>query len=191
MGELVRDTESSNHDCSDIAAVERGEQEAFSRLYDRHAPVVLAICRGRIGSLAEGEDALQETFIRAFDLLGKLDSCRKFRPWLFGIARNVCLEAIRSRRRRTMHEGESMISTKPQHQGSGHAVQQQEELDRLSQALLKLPEDQRLAIHLYYMEDNHVEVARQVIGVSRSNFYKLLAQARESLQEYMNEGTGR
>ena len=62
-----------------------------------------------------------------------------------------------------------------------------EQLDRLSGALEQLSDDERLAIHLYYLEDDPVSAASQAIGISRSGFYKLLNRARTRLADLMQE----
>lgn len=46
-----------------------GAEAAFTRIYQRHAPVVRALCRTRCAVEAAVDDALQETFIRAYRLL--------------------------------------------------------------------------------------------------------------------------
>ena len=85
-------------EAADLAAARAGDNDAFARIYDRIAPVVLSLCRQR--SLAEAEDATQETFIRAHRLLHKVDDPRRLRPWIYAIARRVCSERTRAARRR-------------------------------------------------------------------------------------------
>ncbi|MHC4422114.1 MAG: RNA polymerase sigma factor [Planctomycetota bacterium] len=51
-------------DAADLGAARAGDDDAFGRIYDRHAPVVLSLCRRH--APAEAEDATQETFIRAY-----------------------------------------------------------------------------------------------------------------------------
>ena len=100
-----------NDDVRDVAAARAGSHEAFARIYDRHAPVVLSLCRrGLYGSLTEAEDATQETFIRAHRLLHKLDDPCRLRPWLYGIAKRVSSERRRSLNRRKNHEGQAMTN---------------------------------------------------------------------------------
>ena len=62
-----------------------------------------------------------------------------------------------------------------------------ESLARLDRALDRLPEDERLAIHLYYLEPDPVAAARSALGLGRSAFYKLLAQARERLAGFLEQ----
>ena len=72
------------------ARVRAGDEAAFEVLYDRHHASLLAFCRHMLSSREDGEDALQQTFLRAHRALraGRLPDA--VRPWLFAIARNRC-----------------------------------------------------------------------------------------------------
>src|SRR5947207_1138947 len=72
---------------------------AFRAHYERHKTEVFGflICLLRDEALAE--DALQEAFLRAYRALDQYDPERSFRSWLFQIARNVALDAIRLERK--------------------------------------------------------------------------------------------
>jgi len=159
--------------------------EACARLFDRHAPLVLALCRGRFpAGSGEPDDALQETFIRAFAMLDRLDQPEGIRGWLLAIAGRICAERDRARRRRSMHE----------HAAGGHGISPngrhdprmamspdcREQHARLDRALQRLPEPLRLALHLHY-HDIDPDAAARTLGLSRSAYYKRLAQARDRL----------
>lgn len=62
-----------------------------------------------------------------------------------------------------------------------------ESLDRLTIAIQSLPDAERLAIHLYYLDSDPVRAAESSLGLSRSGFYKLLARAREHLALLLGE----
>ena len=47
------------------------------------------------------------------------------------------------------------------------------------EAILKLPDDERFALHLFYLEEQSAAAARECLGLSQSGFYKLLERARE------------
>jgi len=183
------------HDLRDVAAARAGDHEAFARLYDRHAPVVLSLCRRAAGGATEAEDALQETFVRAHRFLDRIRDPSGLRPWLYAIARRVCSEHIRAAQRRKRHEVQAMLNTTSPRM-SGHAAadtapvetaQRAEALSRLSDALDQLDDRERLAIHLYYLESDPVQTAFAALGLSRSGFYKLLARARQRLGAIMQE----
>jgi RNA polymerase sigma-70 factor (ECF subfamily) len=196
-------------DARDLAAAKEGGPDghaAFARLYDRHAPVVRALCRQNVpasaGGDAEADDALQETFIRAFRKLDNLEDPEQIRPWLYAIARNVCSERRRSATRRTHHEAKgatvsmnaalehSPIAGRARDNGQveqspAAAADRAEQLSMLDRALDQLPDKERLAIHLYYLEADPVSAARSALGLSRSGFYKLLSKARDHLAQLM------
>ena len=178
----------AGRDAADLAGAGAGDEDAFGRLYDRHAPVVLSLCRRH--SLAEAEDAAQETFIRAYRNLHKLQGPQKFRPWLYAIARRVCSERRRAARRRRRHEAKAMTRTATGHDAPSTAAEtaeRAEELQRLDGALDRLDDRQRLAIHVYYLEADPVKAAKSALGLSRSGYYKLLARARENLAALLRE----
>ncbi len=175
-------------DAPDLAAAQAGDQEAFGRLYDRHAPVVLSLCRRF--SMPEAEDAAQETFIRAFRLLHKLRGPDQLRPWLYGIARRICSERRRAARRRARHEEEATVSAAASQTAAttpAQDVERAEQLRRLTDAIERLDDRERLAIHLYYLEADPVGAARSALGLSRSGYYKLLARARRQLSALVLE----
>lgn len=68
-------------------------------------------------------------------------------------------------------------------------AERSERLEMLSRALGELPEQERLAVHLFYLEADPVIAAREALGLSRSGFYKLLARARERLGVLMGSVT--
>lgn len=183
-------------DASDLRRAREGDEAAFARLYDRHAAVILALCRTH--APREPDDAMQETFIRAYSLLHKVSDASRLRPWLYGIARRVCSEKRRSQRRRTHHTEQAMNERLAQLNSHPHAGRladgrwcnasdRREQLEQLSQALDQLPDRERLAIHLYYLEADPVHAATAALGLSRSAYYKLLARARGQLAACFSE----
>ncbi len=76
----------------------------LSKLAVLHHGPLFGYCRRRLGTEAEAEDALQETFMRAYKYFDSYDTTRDARKWLFGIAHNVCVEIARTRKRLTITE---------------------------------------------------------------------------------------
>src|SRR5262245_51607616 len=70
--------------------VSSGDESAFEVLYHRHHPSLLAFCRHMLGNREDGEDALQQAFMRAHRSLRAGLPPDVLRPWLFAIARNRC-----------------------------------------------------------------------------------------------------
>ena len=86
----------------DRALVERcqgGDHEAFDALYMHYHRRLLRFCVKRLQERSEAEDAVQETFARAWRALPNFAGDRRFYPWLTVIAGNLCTDALRRRAR--------------------------------------------------------------------------------------------
>jgi len=77
-----------------------GEETAFAALTERHRRELHVHCYRMLASFEEAEDAVQETLLRAWRSRDTFDGGLLVRAWLYRIATNVCLDAIRSRNRR-------------------------------------------------------------------------------------------
>jgi RNA polymerase sigma-70 factor (TIGR02960 family) len=80
----------------------RGDEGAFRGLIEPHRTALHAHCYQLLGSPHDAEDALQETLLRAWRALPKFRGGSQLRTWLRRIATNVCLDAIRDRRKRVL-----------------------------------------------------------------------------------------
>lgn len=77
----------------------RGELAAFDRLYERFERPLFGFLRAQLGDAAEAEDVFHETFLAVLRAGGGQTELRSFRAWLFQVARNLCLNRVRARRR--------------------------------------------------------------------------------------------
>ena len=87
-------------DAAVVAAVRAGDEAAFGRLTERHRRELHVHCYRMLGSFDEAEDLVQETFLRAWRGRSGFAGGPGLRPWLYKIATNACLDALRRRSRR-------------------------------------------------------------------------------------------
>ena len=83
------------------AAIRAGDQSAFTALAERHRRELLVHCYRMLGSFHDAEDALQDTFLRAWRYRESLEDGAPLRPWLYRVATNACLDAIARDNRRS------------------------------------------------------------------------------------------
>ncbi|HVF78913.1 MAG TPA: sigma-70 family RNA polymerase sigma factor [Solirubrobacteraceae bacterium] len=162
-----------------VAQVRAGSRGAFEAIYDRHHAGILSFCRHMLGSPEEAEDVLQQTFAAAYSALLANERDIALKPWLYAIARNGCLSALRVHREHVaLDDADGRL---PATVGLSIEVEQREDLRALLRDLQRLPEDQRAALILAELgAESHEEIAL-VLGVPAVKVRALIFQAREAL----------
>jgi RNA polymerase sigma factor (sigma-70 family) len=160
-----------------VEQVRRGNEAAFETVYDRHHRGILSFCRHMLGSPDEAEDAVQQSFISAYDAMRSDQRDIRLKPWLYAIARNRCLSILRARR-----EEPAELEDVPT-AGLAEEVQQRSDLRALLGDLHGLPVEQRAALVLSEVGGlSHSEVGA-VVGCEVAKVKSLVFQARTSLIE--------
>ncbi len=183
-----------------VLGVRAGDRAAFAELYDRRARLIRAICYDQTHDSHAAADLTQEVFMRAFKALGELRDPQKFPQWLTGIARQVCREWRRSKKRQqsrlehyrtlrlaNLNNENQQHSTLRNADGPGTGLSDstadaaREVLaamtDRDGPTFPALNDRERLTLHAYYAQGCNVEEARTVLGLSRATFYRVLSSA--------------
>ena len=83
-----------------ISTARAGDGEAFKKLTEPYRRELQVRCYRMLGSFQDAEDALQDTLLAAWQGLGKFEGRASIRTWLYRIATNRCLNALRSGRPR-------------------------------------------------------------------------------------------
>jgi RNA polymerase sigma-70 factor (ECF subfamily) len=163
-----------------VADALAGNREAFGQLYDRYARIVRSVVAGVSGDWSAVEDMTQECFLRAYRLLPKLRDADRFGPWIAGIARQVGRERLRTLRRERVKFGPQLADAKASIDSQAN-VAARDELDIVIRRVAHLPEQERLAIHSFFFQQQGAKDAANVVGLSRSGFYALLQRALAQL----------
>jgi RNA polymerase sigma-70 factor (ECF subfamily) len=80
-----------------------GDPEAFRELVESYSPKLFRLAYRITGDEQSAEDAVQETFLRAYRSLGRFDARAQFGTWLHRIAVNSALELVRKQQRHRFH----------------------------------------------------------------------------------------
>ena len=83
-----------------IARAQAGDEQAFRHLVDGHQRELHVHCYRILGSIEDAKDQVQETFLAAWHAISGFEARASVRAWLFKIATNRCLDALRAARRR-------------------------------------------------------------------------------------------
>lgn len=89
----------SSDDAALVADTLEGDREAFGRIVARYQALICSLAYSATGSLSQGQDIAQETFVAAWRQLRDLREPAKLRAWLCRIARNRICDTLRERER--------------------------------------------------------------------------------------------
>lgn len=173
-----------------IARARSGDEAAFRLIFERYTRPVISFIFYMVNRRELAEELAQETFVRAYKGLNKLRDDTKLSTWLFGIARNVAREALRSR----LREAQGVDCYSVVEAGDGRISPVQELLDQelesvTRRALDQLDEDQHLVFVLkVYQQQSYEEIAK-ITGYSlpkiRNDLYRARAELRRLLNPYL------
>ncbi len=169
-----------NDDAALVRRLQTGDERAFEEIFKRHRAPLLSYCRHMLCNRDEGEDALQQTFVKAHRSLLGGTTPRELRPWLYAIARNCCLTAIASRRGWVGIES-PLDERAPSLAGLSEEVSRREDLRELVAGIGRLPEDQRSALLLAELDDLPHAAIAAIVGCEVSKVKALVYQARSAL----------
>ncbi|MGY1805069.1 sigma-70 family RNA polymerase sigma factor [Blastococcus sp. SYSU D00922] len=160
-------------------------EESLRALYEEHAPVLLGYAlRLTDGDRARAEDIVQETLVRAWRNLDRVDrDGRSLRPWLFTVAQHIAVDAHRARRARPPEVGDAALAVLP------GLDQVEATLDRIvvTDALHALSQEHRAVIVETYYRGRSVAEAARVLGIPpgtvKSRCYYALRALKLALAE--------
>jgi len=168
-----------------VARARAGNDAARTVLVRRHHAGCLRFARHLLGDAADAEDAVQDTFIRAFAALRRYDERDAFRAWLFGILVNRCrtLAARRSgRRRRFVSDGLARVDAVVP--GPAGALDAQRNLVR---ALGGLDLAHREAFLLRVCEEMEYDEMARLTGIAAPALRMRVKRARDHVRAHWIE----
>jgi RNA polymerase sigma factor (sigma-70 family) len=164
-----------------IELIRMGDQAAFEALVQRYRSRLLAFCRHMLRSREDAEDVLQEVFAASYRAIVADDREINVRPWLYRIARNMCLKHIARRRPATDGCVEELDIASSS--STADEVGVREELRQVVSDVRGLPETQRTALLLREIDGLSYDQIADAMDTTVPGVKSLLVRARVSLAE--------
>jgi RNA polymerase sigma factor (sigma-70 family) len=169
----------------------RGDREAFGLLFERHLPMLMAVCRRALEGCGGVDEVVQDTAVAALLGMAGLRNPERFGSWLVGIGLNLC-----RRRLRAVHRLRSDGSTLPggiwldqwtEGEPDPAIVAEERELRiSIARAIAELPRGQRDAVVAFYLGGlTHAETASS-LGIAVGAVKTRLHKARERLRPQLS-----
>ena len=162
-----------------VRACQRNDKTAYAELVKRHYRHVFAMCLGMLGNIDDSEDVAQEAMLRGLLKIKKLYKAGQFESWILQIARNLCIDFLR-RRKRTKVIGIEQPKQPEQRNGENHDLQQ---------AIRRLPQELRVPLTMFYFDGKNAKTIARKLNMSHSGACQKIRTARKQLHELLTERT--
>jgi RNA polymerase sigma-70 factor (ECF subfamily) len=156
----------------------RDYRRAFEMLLERYETRVFRMAVMMLRDPGRAEDIAQDIFLKIWQALPVYDGRAAPSTWLYTIARNTCLSALRSEHYRKA----SPLDGAPEPASASGAASLRIELE---QCLSRLPEVQRTVVVLFYLEEKSVEDVAGLLDLPEGTVKSHLHRARRALGEMM------
>jgi RNA polymerase sigma-70 factor, ECF subfamily len=177
-----------------MSAYTSGAPEAFDELLDRYRRPVFSMLMSMLRDRHRTEDVFQEVFLKVIRSATTFDTSRRFAPWLFKIADNACIEALRSGKYERLCDGSVVADTIPAPSSANPEKQflNSERQRELAKIIAGLPEHQRQTLVLRefagYSFDEISKILDRPLNTVLSHMHRALKSLRKNLPEVENIG---
>lgn len=164
-------------DDSVVRACRDDDKAAYAILVREHYRHVFALCLGMLANVHDAEDVAQETMLKGLRDLGKLAKPQRFESWILRIARNLCIDLLRRRRRL------KALPVEPEPASTPKTPKDHD----LEAAVRRLPQELRLPLTLFYFEHKDAGRIAKMLSISPSLVYERIRAARQELHKLLTE----
>lgn len=169
------------------AVAQRQDKQAFGQLFQHYAPRVKSYLMRHGADDGQAEEIVQETMLSLWRKAGMFDPSKASAgTWIFTIARNLRIDAIRKARRPEFDPDDPAFVPDPE-QSADDSMEAGEMRVKIRDALADLPEEQASVVRLSFFEDKpHGEIAKQLalpLGTVKSRLRLAMRRIRVALGE--------
>ncbi|MEM8559520.1 MAG: RNA polymerase sigma factor [Bacteroidota bacterium] len=172
-----------------IEAFQNGDEFAFVSLYNRYKGPVYGFCAKLLLDREAAQDVMQETFLRIYENRDRLLNTGAFKSWAFTIARNQCLNHLRTRGRTTPFPQHAPEPPAPDRDTPFRHLLKSEQIDLVNRFLGELsPEYREVIVLREYQNLSYEEIAavtRNTVSSVKSRLFKARRKLGAFLQPWI------
>ncbi|MDX6443059.1 MAG: hypothetical protein QOH71_133 [Blastocatellia bacterium] len=175
-----------------VARACRGDQEAFRLIFERYSRPVISFIYDMVSDRALADELTQETFVRAFRSLHALQQEARFSTWLFGIAKNVARESLRTRAKDSRNvdlEDKSVLDLSDRGPVPVSQLLNKELNEMIQRSLALLDDDKRLVFTLKVFQQCTYEEIADITGFSipklKTDLHRARSEMRKRISPYV------
>ncbi len=176
--------------------VKKNNQLAFRKLFDKYQGLLMGFVYGFVKNKEIAEELVQKSFMKLYDHRQSFDSSKKFKTWLWTIAKNNALDHIKKKKEQLLEDylrpdqsGDFDIvgSIEDVNYNLINMILEKETKQYILNLLDKLPLDQREAIYLKFASDMSLKEIGEVMNKSEGAVKSLIFRGKKSLEKIIGE----
>ena len=165
-----------------IKEILNGKTEQYEYFLDRYGQQVCVLVDRIVSCQEDAEELTQDVFLKAFQQLSSFKAESSFSTWIYRIATNLAISAVRKKRNDVLRLDDSVCANLSDTQVEEALEDESEEqMERLQQAMNQLEADERALITLYYLEEKPLAEVAFILGMTEGNAKVKLHRIRKKL----------
>jgi len=176
-----------------VRAAQGGDPAAFTELVRRYQRSIYRVAYALTRNASDADDLAQETFVRAYQAIGRFRVGEPLYPWLARIATNLAFSLFRRRRRRPETPLEPLVEAGQQwgvEDDPAERVEQDERVRHLEAAFAELKPEHQTILALRVVEEQSYDAIATTLGVPVGTVMSRLSRARAELKARLAARTG-
>ncbi|HYF05082.1 MAG TPA: sigma-70 family RNA polymerase sigma factor [Patescibacteria group bacterium] len=172
----------------DIAKkVQAGDLEAFGYLVERYEQKLLRYARKFLLLGEDGQDLVQDVFIKAYTNIHSFDPELKFSPWIYRIAHNTFINALEKRKRQplSLFEFEGLLNILPARSDPEKDINRDMDKSMVEAGLKELDEKYREPLVLFYLEEFDYSEIADILHMPVSTVGVRIKRGRDQLKKVL------
>ena len=171
-----------------IKRILKGDTQAFSYFVKAYQDMAITIAYRITQNMQDAEDAVQDSFVKAYHNLHSFRLDSKFSTWLYRIVYNTTITSFNKRIIFETDTIDNKALTEEQtiDYDSLTQVEQNQRIETLEKAISLLDKDDALILTLFYLDENSTKEVAQIISLSEANVRVKLHRARKKLGETLS-----
>ena len=165
-----------------IKEILSGKTEHYEYFLDCYGQQVFVLVDRIVSCQEEAEELTQDVFLKAFQQLSSFKAESSFSTWIYRIATNLAISAVRKKRNDVLRLDDSVFANLSDTQvDEALEDESEEQMERLQQAMNQLEADERALITLYYLEEKPLAEVAFILGLTEGNAKVKLHRIRKKL----------
>lgn len=171
-----------------VQQVLNGDTEAFATVVERYQQIMYRFALTLLRSPHDAQDAVNESWIKAYSALGSYRLGTSFKSWIMTITYHTAHDMLRYRTRHPLADDDVITTTADAKPGPQAQLLSKERQATLFEAMMRLSSDDRTVLYLYYYVEASYQDIAGILNCRPGTVASRLSRAKNRLKQQMEAG---